>query len=258
MKSVNESISKGHYAKKQILCKDWLISWSHRSRFEIGLRLARQFSNKRVLDFGCGDGTFLAMLMASPECPSHAIGIEVYPALVEDCQTRLGHQANLKFQHIAELNNPEHQHAYDAIICMEVLEHIVDVKPLLDSFARLLTTSGKLLISVPVETGLPLLVKQAVRRIAGWRGIGDYPGIAPYTFGELLASVFAGRQQHITRPVHKNPDGIPLHDHKGFNWMALREKLEQQFILDRVLSSPIERLSPHLASQVWFEMRKKP
>ncbi len=62
--ALNDAISDGHYAKKQLLCKDWLIAWSHRSRFQMGLGLAREFSGKRVLDYGCGDGTFLAMLMS--------------------------------------------------------------------------------------------------------------------------------------------------------------------------------------------------
>lgn len=257
MKAVSESIREGHYARKQIFCRDWLISWSHRSRFEIGLRLAQQFSGQRVLDYGCGDGTFLAMLMASSEAPSMAVGAELHSVSVEDCRARLGNQPQLRFELVAELHKPEYTHAYDAIICMEVLEHIVNVEPVLDLFTRLLAPSGKLLVSVPVETGLPLLVKQAARRIAGWRGIGAYPGITPYTFGEFMASIFAGRRQHITRPAHQGEDGMPFYDHKGFNWIALRDKLEQQFIIERVLSSPVQWLSPQLASQVWFVARRK-
>ena len=63
-------LREGHYAAKQIFCRDSLIAWSHRRRFEVGLRLARRFSGKRILDYGCGDGTFLALLHAAPLAPA--------------------------------------------------------------------------------------------------------------------------------------------------------------------------------------------
>src|SRR5229473_6515732 len=90
MNFLDQAVAEGHYAKKQILCKDRLISWSHRSRFELGLQLAREFSGKRILDYGCGDGTFLAMLMAQEAPPAGAVGCEINASLVEDCNRRLG------------------------------------------------------------------------------------------------------------------------------------------------------------------------
>ncbi len=48
----------------------------------------------------------------------------------------------------------------------------------------------------------------------------------------------------------------PFHDHKGFNWMALCDRLCRRFTLEETMSSPIAWLGPHLASQVWFVMRK--
>ncbi len=105
---------------------------------------------------------------------------------------------------------------------MEVLEHVIDPLPLLADFERLLAPGGTLVISVPIETGLPILVKQVVRRVAGWRRIGDYPGTSSYTPRELAKSVFAASRQHIIRPVFPRSDGRLFHDHKGFNWRALR------------------------------------
>jgi predicted SAM-dependent methyltransferase len=139
---------------------------------------------------------------------------------------------------------------------MEVLEHVMDVEQELDRFHRLLSPTGKLLVSVPVETGLPLVVKQVVRRIAGWRGLGDYPGSDPYTWGESLRSVFAGGRQHIVRPVHGDEGQARWHDHKGFNWMALRSRIARKFEIEETFSSPLRWLPPHLASQVWFVARK--
>jgi SAM-dependent methyltransferase len=257
MTRLDDAIRGGHYAKKQILSRDWLISWSHRRRFEAGLRLARRFAGKRVLDYGCGDGTFLALLMSEATAPTAAVGCEAQARLVADCQARLGTQPGLSFLTIDELDAAAHAGAYEAVVCMEVLEHVVDLRPVLDNFERLLAASGQLLISVPVETGLPLLVKQSARRVAGWRGIGDYPGMAPYTWRELWAGLMAGRRQHISRPVWGEAQGTPFHDHKGFNWMALREELARRFEIEQTFSSPLAWLPPQLASQVWFLARKR-
>lgn len=248
---LSEPVPEGHFARKQIYCKDWLISWSHRSRFHLGLLLAEQFAGGRVLDYGCGDGTFLQMLMAQPTAPAEASGAELLPETVKNCRERVG-QKRLNFLLLDELDSPEHNGAYDAVICMEVLEHMVDVESVLDRFVRLLAPSGKLLISVPVETGIPLLIKQSARRVAGWRGIGDYPGTSPYSFSEYCRGVFAGPRQSIARPIHRDANNRSTHDHKGFNWMALRQAVAARFEIDRILGSPVTWLTPHLASQVWF------
>ena len=139
---------------------------------------------------------------------------------------------------------------------MEVLEHVVDLDTVIDRLWRLLAADGTLLVSVPVETGLPLLVKQAARRVAGWRGIGDYPGTSPYTLARVLGQRLR-RVASRTSRVRSTADATPFHDHKGFNWMALRNRLARRFAIERVVASPIAWLGPHLATQVWFVARKK-
>jgi len=249
----------GHYATKQIFSKDRLIAWSHRQRFEAGLRMAARFAGQRIIDYGCGDGTFLALLDASRHAPAQAVGAELDLFQVADCRRRLADRARLSFTAIAGLDDEVHRGAYDAVVCMEVLEHVVDVTTVMERLWRLLADDGTLLVSVPVETGLPLLVKQATRRAAGWRGIGDYADTSPYTWEEYRASVFAGRAQHITRPIYR-PDGggTPFHDHKGFNWRTLQDRLAAWFDIHEVVASPFPRLGPQFATQIWFTGRKRP
>lgn len=250
------ALRNGHYAAKQIFCDDHLVSWSHRRRFEVGLRLARHFAGKRVLDYGCGDGTFLALLQSGPTPAAEALGAELDEAQVIDCHMRLGDRAGLSFERIAALEGEPHREQYDGVVCMEVLEHVVNLDEVIERLWRLLKHDGRLLVSVPVETGLPLLVKQAVRHVAGWRGIGDYPGTTSYTPRELLLSVFAGRQQHLVRPTYGLEGPTPFHDHKGFNWLALRGQLQRRFDIERIVASPVPWLGPRLATQVWLVARK--
>src|SRR5437660_12722755 len=110
MSNLQQAINEGHYAKKQILSKDWLIAWSHRSRFKTGLRLARHYGcDGRVLDYGCGDGSFLAMLSNGEAGPRASVGAEVSAGLVEDCRRRLGAMGGLSFVLTKELEAPEHR-----------------------------------------------------------------------------------------------------------------------------------------------------
>ncbi|HYM25133.1 MAG TPA: class I SAM-dependent methyltransferase [Vicinamibacterales bacterium] len=248
----------GHYAAKQIYCKNRLIAWSHRSRFEKGLELATMFRGRRLLDYGCGDGTFLAMLCETADRPAAAVGAEIDDAQVDDCRARLGGLPGVTFERIDRLDGDGHRAAYDGVVCMEVLEHVVDLDAVVDRIHSVLAADGMLIVSVPVETGLPLLVKQTARRVAGWRGIGDYSWTSAYTLREYVDGVFAGRAQHMTRPVYNvDGPGHPFHDHKGFNWKALRDRLSHRFAVERVMASPFPLLGCQFATQVWFVARKK-
>lgn len=253
---IDPALKGGHYATKQIFCKDHLIAWSHRRRFETGLQLAARFKGQRLLDYGCGDGTFLALLMAGSSAPAEAVGVEIDDTQVYGCRARLGGRPGLRFDLISSLDSSRDQGQYDAVVCMEVLEHVAKLDAVIDQMWRALAPAGTLLVSVPVETGVPLLLKQAARRVAGWRGIGDYPGTSPYTLNEYWWSVWAGDAQHLQRPIFTGANGSTFHDHKGFNWMALRNTLTTRFALEATVASPIRWLGPHLATQVWFVLRK--
>src|SRR5262245_5947470 len=220
MSDLHSAIERGHYASQQLFSRATLVAWSHRRRFSMALHLARDFRGKRLLDYGCGDGTFLAMAMMSGRRPATGIGAELRPHTVEDCRQRYRAEPRLKFALVNELDDPVHRGAYDAVFCMEVLEHVVDWDPVLGRLGRLLAPEGRLIISVPVETGLPLVVKQSVRRIAGWQKVGHYPGTTSYSPSEMVRAILAHGRQHVERPVFDVGSG-PFHDHKGFNWMLL-------------------------------------
>lgn len=245
-----DAVAQGTYAKKQLGSTSALIRWSHRRRFALGLELCRPFVGRRVLDYGAGDGTLLALLREQPFAPALAVGAEIAPHLVDDCTRRLG-APGLRFVHVDDLARPEHAGAYDAVLCLEVLEHVVDVGAVLDRLVMLLAPGATLIVSVPVETGLPVLIKQTVRTLAGWARIGDYPGVTPYTWPQLLRAVVAGERQHMSRPVHDGAHG-PYHDHTGFNWRLVRRAIARRVTLIRTLGSPVGWLSPALNSQAWF------
>jgi len=257
MNALQEAVAAGFYARKQLFSRSRLIAWSHRGRFATGLRLAREVGGQRVLDYGCGDGTFLALLAGGDRSPALAIGAELHAADVDDCRDRFRTSDSLRFTTIADLASPAHDEAFDTVFCMEVLEHVIEPEVVLRAMNRLLVPGGTLVLSVPIEIGLPVLAKQLVRRVAGWRGIGHYPGTTPYSMPQLWRSVFARATQHVGRPAFRASDGSEFHDHKGFNWRLLRSRVGRMFDLRYETTSPVPWLGAQLGTQRWLVARKR-
>jgi SAM-dependent methyltransferase len=102
----------------------------------------------RALDVGCGTGR-VTFGLAERGYKVDAVDIE--PRVVELAE-RIGaaRRAPCRFR-VADFRDateviPEH---YDLIVCSEVLEHVVDYKPIHENMYRSLKPGGRLVISVP-------------------------------------------------------------------------------------------------------------
>jgi SAM-dependent methyltransferase len=183
------------------------------------------------------------------------MGVDLAADQIADCRTRLAPLANLTFRTTSELGPPD-QGRFDVVTCMETLEHCTDdgVNVALDQCRRLCTADGVFIVSVPIEIGPPLLVKQAVRRVAGWRRLGDYRWAERYPLGGLLRQCFATAATSFDRPIYGVPEA-PHHSHFGFNWRRLAVRLRRDFEVQRILFSPFPALGPFANSQAWFVCR---
>lgn len=250
---MSDPISTGDYARKQIYCPNQVVAWSHASRFRLAAQLTAPAAGGRLLDYGCGDGTFIALTHGTF---AEATGADVDAGQLEECRRRLGHLEGVEF-----VRTGAHQRArYDVVTCMEVLEHCVDVerRRVLDELGQLISPDGFIVISVPIEIGPALLGKQLFRAIAACRGQGDYRHRETYSPRELLAAALA--RPHLTRAeyVVQTPEG-PSHycGHKGFDWRILAGEIQDRFQVERRLYSPMPALGPVLNSQVWFVVRRR-
>jgi len=189
--------------------------------------------------------------------PVRATGCDSDVKQVTDLRNRLAMLDGVDFCLVQEISNETCTGAFDLLFCMEVLEHVVDPAAVIDDLHRLLAPAGTLVVSVPVETGIPLLIKQAARRVWGMRStLQDYKGNSRYTAGELVRSVFASSKPNIVRPIHVEGRDR-FHDHKGFNWRYMRSLLERCFDIEQCFGSPLRLLPPGLGSQVWFICRHR-
>jgi len=255
MSLVNNLLAGGAYAQKQLFCKARLVAWSHGARFRMACRLAEPFAGRKLLDYGCGDGTFLALIQ---DRFTQAVGADMDPKQTADCIRRFASLSGLSFVLTEDLLDARHNGRFDVVFCMEVLEHCTEQTraAVLSDLHRLVAVDGTVIISVPVEVGPSLIVKQLLRTLAGRRGIGDYRYSEKYTFKDLMKMVFAGEETAIERPVYR-VDLIPgkptyYHAHKGFNWRTFRRQLNELFSVQRILFSPLGWLRGFFSSQVWF------
>lgn len=253
-------LSSGSYARNQLFSRDRLIAWSHRSRFERARELTKPYQGRRLLDYGCGDGTFLVLVH---DLFPDAVGVDADPKQVAECARRLTSLQGLSFMLTDELRTPRHATRYDVVVCMEVLEHCLEtvVDEVAEDLRRLITPEGMVLISVPIETGPSLIVKEFVRLVAAWRRLGDYQYRERYTLGELATMLFATHDTSIPRPVYRQ-DFEParpniFHTHKGFNWRRLRRQLTRYFVIHETCFSPFGWLGGYANSQVWFTCKPR-
>jgi 2-polyprenyl-3-methyl-5-hydroxy-6-metoxy-1,4-benzoquinol methylase len=252
-------LAQGHYARKQLFSRSRIVAWSHRRRFEVARELAGARGGA-LLDYGCGDGTFIAL---AHERFTSATGTDADAAQLADCAQRLGHLAGVHFVSLSQLGGADHAGRYTAVTCMEVLEHCpADVQhAVLADLDRVMAADARLVISVPIEIGPALAVKQGVRRFAAAAGLSEYAGRERYRVGEFARMIVAGPTTSIEREITtaRASDGTLLrfHGHKGFNWRALERLVRARFTIERRLYSPLPLAGCWLNSQVWFVCRKR-
>ena len=253
------TVQPGHYAQKQLLSRSGLVRWSHGSRFTLARALVEPFSGQRLLDYGCGDGTFLAMV---EDLFPRALGVDVDGNQIADCALRFAN-AGITFLTTDRLDAPSHARQYEVVVCMEVLEHCPDDIQLavLSRIHDVTTPGGTIVISVPVEIGPTLAAKQAARALIALGGLKEYATRERYAPAELFRMVFASADTPFTRKEYvgtaSGGRSSRFTGHKGFNWRKLQRAIEKTFTVERRLFSPMPVLGSLLNSQVWFICRKR-
>ncbi len=232
----------GTYEAKQLLSPSRILRWSHGSRFVLARGLVRSLGGRSLLDYGCGDGTFVKKVR---DLVDRCVASDVVP-----CD--LSHLPDVTFVGVRDLDET-HAGRYDLVFCMEVLEHCVaaDVEKVLDDLQRLVAPGGTVVISVPIEIGPTLLGKQTLRRLLGARKLGDYQWTEPYSARAMIKMLFADEHTAIDRPTSSEGQWY-WHSHFGFNWRALKPKVESRFVLSEERFSPLPWTRGYVSSQAWF------
>jgi len=231
------------------------VAWSHGSRFDLARRLVAAGEGGRLLDYGCGDGTFVAMVH---DRFAASCGTDVEPDQIALCRARLGDLPGVGFTMTRDLGAAE-TGAWTVVTCMETLEHCVEPerRRIIGELGRLCAPGGLIVISVPIETGPSLLGKQFFRAVAGLRGHGDYVHRERYSPVEMLR---ASAGLAVPRVAYQGSGAggfFTYYGHKGFEWRDVQREIAERLSIERRQFTPLPWAGSVLNSQVWFICRPK-
>ena len=195
---------------------------SHRKRFRRSLALVRRYATlarqKSFLDYGCADGHLAAQV--SESIPG--LTVMCYDPYPDDSPVE-GMKIHTALDGEIAAGAP-----YGIIGCFEVLEHLSpsNQKKAIDNIRSLLADDGFLILSVPVEGGIPGAFKGLFRKIFDRR-------LAPqYTLRNTLRTL-------LRRPMPEFRQSDGYLDHIGFYFKDLEKILENHFILKEISYSPL-------------------
>ncbi|MBO9622440.1 MAG: class I SAM-dependent methyltransferase [Sphingomonas sp.] len=101
--------------------------------------------NAAILELGCGNGATGALALEQGKCGTY-VGIEMFEPMAQEAMRVLTavHVGNVETMEI-----PYAPGTFDALICSEVLEHLVDPEPVLRKLVALLKPGGLVFASSP-------------------------------------------------------------------------------------------------------------
>jgi len=113
----------------------------------------------RVLEVGCGAGDTLAYLQTNGRC-RWTCGVELFSDAAESARGRLD---DVYEGNIEQMALPIAPASLDVVLCLDVLEHLIDPWTTTSRLARLLKPGGVLIASIPnvrhFRVVLPLLFR---------------------------------------------------------------------------------------------------
>ncbi len=179
----------------------WHEATKHSNRHILSL-LGRA-NSRRMLDVGCGSGTFLADARDAGWAMS---GLEINPEFPAFCRKELGIE-DVKIGLISDPPFPEA--AFDAVSMLDVLEHMYDPVVSVTQCARLLRPGGVLVVKSP--NGPMQFRKERVKKLLGHGNayvaeIGHLNQFSPKTLS--LAFRKGGLEPVMIRPARSFQEGI--------------------------------------------------
>lgn len=170
------------------------------------VRRARPLSNLRVLDVGCGGGLLTEAMAAEG---ARATGIDLSEQLIDIARLHLlesGLQAEYRVVS-AEALAAEQPGTFDAVTCMEMLEHVPDPQAIVQACFDVLKPGGSLFLSTinrtPAAFALAVVGAEYVARLLP-KGTHDYRSfIKPSELASALRH--AGFVLEDVSGLHYNP-----------------------------------------------------
>jgi 2-polyprenyl-3-methyl-5-hydroxy-6-metoxy-1,4-benzoquinol methylase len=195
-------------------------SWVTADEYRRFFRLVDLGPTDKVLDVGCGSGGPAAFMAREVGC--RVTGVDFNESGIRAALTLVkatGMQNQIDFRH-ADVRErlPFSDQAFDVIVCMDVICHLLDRSSLFREWSRILRPGGRILYTDPVVvTGLVSKEEFATRSSTGDFAFGP-PGVNEQLIGE------AGFELALTEDVTENEVEVSR------RWHAARQQRAAELI----------------------------
>lgn len=144
---IHEDVPPDHY--DQGIKKNFFQKYWHWRRFSEVDKLVRPVEGP-VLDIGCHSGTFTIRILKKIKS-REIYGVDISPAAINLIKKRIpyGH-----FEVANAESLPYKNHFFDAVYCLEVLEHVDNPADVLSEIKRVLKKDGYTVLLVPTDNKL--------------------------------------------------------------------------------------------------------
>ena len=217
---------------------------SHRRRMDRALSILDGRTFRRAADMGAADGWYLQALIRRGDV-AEGLAIDDDPAMLAAGTTASG-DLPLRWATPDDPALVDERGTFDLVACLETLEHVDDPIEVLDAVIDLAAPGGTVLISVPVEVGPSVVVKQSGRWLANRKGQYSYER---YTWRELARAGLWWRIDGLAR--------VNRHSHKGFDYRRIASALHDRVEIERTVFGPVHPLGPVMASTVYWVTRRR-
>jgi 2-polyprenyl-3-methyl-5-hydroxy-6-metoxy-1,4-benzoquinol methylase len=140
--------------------------WGYRNHLREAtiLSLVEKYVDKSLLDFGCASGhtTMLSSKLAKVE---YCQGIDIAPSFIESARQSAIKQnlKNVEFMTLNEYLVSKPNDYFSLVLCAEVIEHVEDIKNLLDILRLNTTKETRYIITTPNLNGDGTLIGRLMR-----------------------------------------------------------------------------------------------
>ena len=198
------------------------------------------------IEIGCGPGGLLPTILRQANLVA---GVDIDEPSLEDAssltRSMFGATCSLR---ASAYTLPFRSSSLDGVIAMETLEHL-ETEPAVGEISRILKPGGKLVFSVPVETGSALLVRQALRRLMQLKNSSFSP--MGYSFADLAGMVL-GKDKKL----HKLKRSASASHHLYFSYKVFLDEFDHGMRLERLSWSPCPIRGPWTFSLMGLAIKR--
>jgi ubiquinone/menaquinone biosynthesis C-methylase UbiE len=132
-----------------------VVRWLFMKRLTIAVSLVGLTNCKSLVDLGCGDGSFVRHVLESQITLTKFHAVDIHPDVV-----KLNEKLKACRFSCQELDRTDFADGeFDAVTCLDVLEHFEDLSVPIREIRRIVTAGGHLITCEPTESRLYKLLR---------------------------------------------------------------------------------------------------